>query len=555
MATYRDLLRPIKNNNINHLKVAPDTNLGKHIMRKKLFTFFLALAASLGTLFAASGTCGDNLTWELTDGVLTISGTGAMTNYSYDYAPWYSSRSSIQTVIISDGCTSIGDYAFENCSGLTSVTIPNSVTSIGSHAFYGCSGLTSPVYNAHVFAFMPTSYSGAFTIPDGIESIAGGACYGCSGLTSVTIPNSVTSIGRSAFYGCTGLTSIEIPNSVTSIGIGAFYGCSDLSTVTIKADDILSKNYSSTSNLNDIFGEQVTEYILGDSITSISAYAFYDCTNVESINIPESVTNIGTKAFYRVKNINYSGTATGAPWGALSMNNSPFVYTTTEIDSITSRLSSGQTSEQYYHFSGVISSINEVSTSYGNATFYVTDGTTTFYCYRIYDYYSTRFTSSGQLSVGDSVVISSKVQNYRGTTPEAVQGRLVYHSANPLFTPDSIIYYGIRRGYSDQLKLYTAIDTDTLNIPESVTYNGNTYTVTEMASGAIYNHQNLKCVVLPRTLQSMPRAFELCENIQTLYYNAEYLTKPTLTPFEASKQSLKHVYIYGAQNEKYIIDF
>ena len=208
---------------------------------KKLFTLFLALIASVGIASAQSGTCGDNLTWTLSNGTLTISGTGAMDNFTLTYnyntntytstAPWYDYWSSILSVIISDGVTSIGESAFDGCSSLTSITIPNSVTSIGEGAFFGCSGLTSPVYNAHVFAFMPTSYSGAYTIPDGIESIVGGAFAYCSGLTSVTIPNSVTSIGDNAFYYCPNLTSITIPNSVTSIGIHAFNNCKSLTSV------------------------------------------------------------------------------------------------------------------------------------------------------------------------------------------------------------------------------------------------------------------------------------------------------------------------------------
>ena len=163
-------------------------------MKNKLLTLFLALAASVGTLFAQSGTCGDNLKWTLSSGTLTISGAGAMMNYSWDSAPWYSYRESIKTVIIEDGVTSIGSTAFNNCSSLTSITIPNSVTSIGGYAFGGCSSLTS-----------------------------------------VTIPNSVTSIGNDAFYKCGSLTSITIPNSVTSIGNRAFQNCSSLTAVTCEA--------------------------------------------------------------------------------------------------------------------------------------------------------------------------------------------------------------------------------------------------------------------------------------------------------------------------------
>ena len=132
--------------------------------------------------------------------------------------------------------TSIGDYAFDGCSGLTSVTIPNSVTSIGEYAFYECSGLTS------------------VTIPNSVTSIGKSAFSGCSGLTSVTIPNSVTSIGSCAFSGCSGLTSVTIGNSVTSIGGSAFYNCSGLTSVTI-----------------------------GNSVTSIGYHAFEECTQLTNI--------------------------------------------------------------------------------------------------------------------------------------------------------------------------------------------------------------------------------------------------------------------------------
>ena len=186
-------------------------------MKQKLFIFLLAVLTGTGTLFAASGTCGDNLTWDLTNGTLTISGTGAMTNYSdseSNRAPWYSSRSSITSVVINAGVTSIGNSAFYGCSSLTSVEIPNSVTSIGGNAFSDCSRLTS------------------VTIGNSVTSIGEAAFSYCSSLTSVTIPNSVTSIGKYAFVYCSSLTSVTIPNSVTSIGDNAFYQCSSLTSVT-----------------------------------------------------------------------------------------------------------------------------------------------------------------------------------------------------------------------------------------------------------------------------------------------------------------------------------
>jgi len=132
----------------------------------------------------------------------------------------------ITNLIIPNSVTSIGNYAFYNCSGLTSVTIPNSVTSIGRSAFENCSGLTS------------------VTIPNSVTSIGYRAFCNCSGLTSVTIPNSVTSIGTSAFNGCSGLTSVTIGNSVTSIGNYAFYNCSGLTSVTIGSGVTSIGNYA-----------------------------------------------------------------------------------------------------------------------------------------------------------------------------------------------------------------------------------------------------------------------------------------------------------------------
>ena len=199
--------------------------------------------------------------------------------------------SGLTSVTIPDSVTNIGSYAFNGCSGLTSVTIPDSVTNIGSYAFNGCSGLTSVTIPDSVTGIGSNSFEGCFgltsiTIPDSMTSIVKSVFSGCSGLTSVTIPDSVTNIGQTAFYNCSGLASITIPNSVTSIGSDAFGGCSGLMSVT--ADPKWRTCFYSAMNLS---------FTIPDGVTSIGEYAFRDWSRLTSITIPDSVTSIGGDAF------------------------------------------------------------------------------------------------------------------------------------------------------------------------------------------------------------------------------------------------------------------
>ena len=280
----------------------------------------------------ASGTCGangDNLTWELScDGVLTIEGRGAMPDYSdISPAPWYSNTSSIISAIINGSVTSIGNNAFYGCSSLTSIEIPNSVTNIRNNAFYGCSSLTSITIPNSVLSIQPSAFEGcsgltsivveegnpeydsrdncnaiikiAFNslvvgcsntrIPNTVTSIGSSAFKGCTGLTSIEIPNSVQSIQPSAFEGCSGLTSIEIPNSVTSIGSNAFSGCLSLPIV----DNI---RYADTY-LIEAVDKTLSSYNIKEGTRWIGENAFFDCTVMTSIEIPNSVTSIGNRAF------------------------------------------------------------------------------------------------------------------------------------------------------------------------------------------------------------------------------------------------------------------
>ena len=265
----------------------------------------------------------------------------------------------LEKIDIPDSVTKIGDRAFANCKSLDNIVIPNDIVDIGVKAFAGCSKLkqfTLPTkytifaedVNGQIDSTLkshPTTklkkqnetdyievilddtalkqlgydinYKGnelgllkffkkngqdvhSFDIPftynyDGknykITQLDEGVFYHCSSLTNVTIPDSITQIGKMAFAGCQSLVSINIPNNVTRIERSVFYNCSSLTSITIP-----------------------------NSVTEIDESAFSNCIGVTSITVPDSVTKIGYNAFLNVQHIEYHGTATGAPWGAKSMN-------------------------------------------------------------------------------------------------------------------------------------------------------------------------------------------------------------------------------------------
>ncbi len=333
---------------------------------RKLTLIFICFVSVLNiSAEIYSGSCGDNARYSLdtTTRVLSITGTGAMSNYSsYKYVPWYSNGFYIKTVDIADGITSIGNYAFYGCSGLKSVTIPNSVTSIGDDTFNGCSALTSVTIPNSVTsiggrafygcsalikvelksnAIVSKSYSSYYSysslndifgsqvneyiLGDDVISIGDHAFRNCSNLTSVTIPNSVTSIEDYAFSGCSSLTSVTIPNSVTYIGDHAFFGCSGLTSVTIPniPNSIISIGESAFYNCSGL-----TSIEIPNSVTYIKERTFAGCSGLTSIEIPNSVTLIGNNAFERCSNL----TSVEIPNSVKSIGESIFASCSSLID-------------------------------------------------------------------------------------------------------------------------------------------------------------------------------------------------------------------------------
>ena len=238
------------------------------------------------------------------DGTCFVSGIGSCTDTDI-VLPTISPRG--------DKVITIGNSAFYSCDSITSVIIPDSVTSIGGSAFKECASLMS------------------VTIGNGVTSIGDSAFRDCDSLMSVTIPDSVTSIGSKAFYGCTNLRSVTIGDSVTSIGSDAFYSCYKLVEIINKSSLNITKGSSNNgyvayyaievhngnskivnkdgylfntyNNVNYLLGYvgNEKELVLPESYNGqnykIYQYAFYDCDNLTSVTITDSVTSIGYYAF------------------------------------------------------------------------------------------------------------------------------------------------------------------------------------------------------------------------------------------------------------------
>ena len=245
-----------------------------------VLTVFGGIAVSADPTVVDSGSCGDNVTYTLySDGLMEITGTGAMTDYSYGAAvPWYDYKADITSVTISSGITHIGANSFNYYyTNIETVSIPDSVTSIGQYAFYYCINLTTA------------------NLSDNITEIGDYAFYYCEKLDIPNFPHNIQYIGEAAFQKCLGLTELTIPDSVTSIGNRAFASCQNMETLNFPAAKNLKFDTIPSGCFNDC--EKLTAITIPSGIKILDTYAFEGCTALSSVEIPATLEEIGGGAF------------------------------------------------------------------------------------------------------------------------------------------------------------------------------------------------------------------------------------------------------------------
>ncbi len=311
---------------------------------KKLISVLLAFILTMSIIpfsgivasaEALTGTCGDNLTWKYEDstGVLTISGTGEMYNYDGGLkTPWYDVKNNITEIIIENGVTSVGKYAFQK-TGVDVVTISDTVETIGDYGFYASTGIVELNLGTNIKSIGKYAFNSMFkleklTLPESLVTIGDYSFSSLSKIEEIVIPDSVVTIGDYAFSYCKAAKYLYIGSNAKTFPIRAFQGCNALERIQISE----SNNYYSSDSYGVLFNKTKTKlilypccasynsYTIPDSVTTVGESAFVDSNNLTSITLGQNVENIETSAFAGMKNV----TSIELPAGLQKIGNNAF---------------------------------------------------------------------------------------------------------------------------------------------------------------------------------------------------------------------------------------
>ena len=434
----------------------------------------------------------------------------------------------LTSIEIPSSVTDIGDGAFEKCKGLTSVTIPDGVETIGYQAFYGCDNLTSVTIPKSVTSIGSSAFSKYALSSIVIDS--GNTVYdsreGCNaiiktsenelilGCKNTVIPNGVTSIGDLAFSGCEGLTAVTIPSSVTTIGYLVFSGCPHLESIVVADGNTV---YDSREGCNAIIKTSDNLLVVGctnttipDGVTTIGQGAFRG-SGIQTLMIPNSVKDIVSDAFFGCKNLK----SVTLPEGLETIGEAAFddCFSLTSIN-----IPSSMKAIAYACFAHCKSlmSINIPSS----------------------------ISSIDSYAFAECIALNSVIVNRQ--SPISINGSVFSNCPGlTLYVPVGCKEaYGnaavwkdfkeIKESVRKESTTYSVEEDKSLNvcvveptekkveIPESVTVNSKTYSVTGIAASAFENNTVIKEVSVPQTIEEIgDDAFAGCTSLNTIYCHAE----------------------------------
>lgn len=291
-----------------------------------------ATAYQITKVVETSGVCGENLTWKVENGVLTISGTGLMADYDEDNAPWKGFQSEITSVVITSGATSIGNLAFKDCENLTSVVIPDGITKIGKKAFINCGSLA------------------AVTLPKSVTDIEPYSFFNCTSLESMVIPEGVTVINAFMFANCGKLKTVKILGTISSVGPWAFVDCDALTDVYYGGTEAQWNTVEIGSSGNDPLRNATIHFTEPDpqppvetsgtiAVSSVRARAGQTITVKVNLSANKGISNMRLQMTYpegftleNVQKGDALSSLTFTPPGKLSANPVNFVWDGTEAD-------------------------------------------------------------------------------------------------------------------------------------------------------------------------------------------------------------------------------